>query len=308
MLVDGITGEPVESTLLGKTQYKFTVKGQTFTFDKAGTLGPVPVKANDQLEVAYEVTYLDGYTISGDSTDFGWPEGGVKFFEKLADLKATISGGAKEYALSKLESGATFTVNFTYDGKPCPEKVLAGLEQNLQVSFDGKKVAYEAKREGENFIIALKFNEGDPLKTDVGRIKMTVSSQYVNEHGDATNNAGATAEFTIKDDSRALEMSVVRGQSYYQISEIPNSDPITIKLSYSGDPLTEAEMKATTITYEPQNIKLILEPDYKNSKVIVRLDPKNPPEEDRNDNPLQYFCLGNPMDRGAWWAPVHGVP
>ena len=24
-------------------------------------------------------------------------------------------------------------------------------------------------------------------------------------------------------------------------------------------------------------------------------------------NPLQYFCLGNPMDRGACWATVHGV-
>ena len=24
-------------------------------------------------------------------------------------------------------------------------------------------------------------------------------------------------------------------------------------------------------------------------------------------NPLQYFCLRNPMDRGAWWATVHGV-
>ena len=24
-----------------------------------------------------------------------------------------------------------------------------------------------------------------------------------------------------------------------------------------------------------------------------------------NGNPLQYFCLGNPMDRGAWWATVH---
>ena len=23
-------------------------------------------------------------------------------------------------------------------------------------------------------------------------------------------------------------------------------------------------------------------------------------------NPLQYSCLGNPMDRGAWWAIVHG--
>ena len=26
-----------------------------------------------------------------------------------------------------------------------------------------------------------------------------------------------------------------------------------------------------------------------------------------NDNPLQYSCLGNDMDRGARWAPVHGV-
>jgi len=24
-------------------------------------------------------------------------------------------------------------------------------------------------------------------------------------------------------------------------------------------------------------------------------------------NPFQYSCLGNPMDRGAWWAIVHGV-
>ena len=29
---------------------------------------------------------------------------------------------------------------------------------------------------------------------------------------------------------------------------------------------------------------------------------------ERNGNPLQYSCLGNPMDRGAWWAMVHGVP
>ena len=26
-----------------------------------------------------------------------------------------------------------------------------------------------------------------------------------------------------------------------------------------------------------------------------------------NGNPLQYSCLGNPMDRGAWWASIHGV-
>ena len=26
-----------------------------------------------------------------------------------------------------------------------------------------------------------------------------------------------------------------------------------------------------------------------------------------NGTPLQYSCLENPMDRGAWWATVHGV-
>ena len=26
-----------------------------------------------------------------------------------------------------------------------------------------------------------------------------------------------------------------------------------------------------------------------------------------NANPLQYFCLRNPMDRGALWATVHGI-
>ena len=26
-----------------------------------------------------------------------------------------------------------------------------------------------------------------------------------------------------------------------------------------------------------------------------------------NGNLLQYSCLGNPMDRGSWWAIVHGV-
>ena len=26
-----------------------------------------------------------------------------------------------------------------------------------------------------------------------------------------------------------------------------------------------------------------------------------------NSNPLQYSCLENPMDRGAWWATLHGV-
>ena len=31
------------------------------------------------------------------------------------------------------------------------------------------------------------------------------------------------------------------------------------------------------------------------------------PLEKGDGNPLQYSCLENPVDRGAWWATVHGV-
>ena len=35
---------------------------------------------------------------------------------------------------------------------------------------------------------------------------------------------------------------------------------------------------------------------------------ENPLEEEMATHPLQYSCLENPMDRGAWRATVHRVP
>ena len=32
-----------------------------------------------------------------------------------------------------------------------------------------------------------------------------------------------------------------------------------------------------------------------------------PSSGEGNGNPLQYSCLENPMDGGAWWAAVHGI-
>ena len=41
------------------------------------------------------------------------------------------------------------------------------------------------------------------------------------------------------------------------------------------------------------------------SSIIIFIVDSNPGEG--HGNPLLYSCLDNPMDRGAWWAPVHGV-
>ena len=37
------------------------------------------------------------------------------------------------------------------------------------------------------------------------------------------------------------------------------------------------------------------------------LDTAEPAHVEGNGTPLQYSCLENPMDGGAWWAAVHGV-
>ena len=55
---------------------------------------------------------------------------------------------------------------------------------------------------------------------------------------------------------------------------------------------------------------------FKNTELPGWLSDKDPPAiagnmnlipGGGNGNPLQYFCLENPMDRGAWQAAVHGV-
>ena len=52
----------------------------------------------------------------------------------------------------------------------------------------------------------------------------------------------------------------------------------------------------------------------KNPPVIKRhrLEPwvrkkENEMAGEGNGNPLQYCCVGHPMDRGSWWATVPGV-
>ena len=39
----------------------------------------------------------------------------------------------------------------------------------------------------------------------------------------------------------------------------------------------------------------------------VLFESPKPPLGEGNGTPLQYSCLENPMDGGAWWAAVHGV-
>ena len=73
----------------------------------------------------------------------------------------------------------------------------------------------------------------------------------------------------------------------------------------------------STIPSIKKSYLLILQRDFPSSLLA-----KNPPANagdmgltpgwgrspgEGNDNPLHYSCLRNPLDRGLWWATVHGV-
>ena len=44
-----------------------------------------------------------------------------------------------------------------------------------------------------------------------------------------------------------------------------------------------------------------------NTKDLGSIPGSGRPLGERNGNPFWYSCLEDPMDRGAWWAIVHGV-
>ena len=52
--------------------------------------------------------------------------------------------------------------------------------------------------------------------------------------------------------------------------------------------------------------KMVKYPPAVQETPVQSLSEEDPPGE-RNDDPFQYSCLGNLMDRGAWWTTAHGV-
>ena len=46
---------------------------------------------------------------------------------------------------------------------------------------------------------------------------------------------------------------------------------------------------------------------YSGSLLVIHFERSSVYMGEGSGTPLQYYCLENPMDGGAWWAAVHGV-
>ena len=76
--------------------------------------------------------------------------------------------------------------------------------------------------------------------------------------------------------------------------------PSTSDLSNPGVKLKSPELQAGSLPLS----HLASPPNIKYAWAIASFNDLN---GEGNGNPLQYSCLENPMDRGDWWATVHGI-
>ena len=192
---DAKTGKLISSDLLGKPHYEgsYTINGEKTNFTHDGQSGEVPIvlKMNDTFEADLTVTYLSGYTISKNSTDFGWPKGGVKVLAPPLgkfDAKLTVS---QNYILIKeLEQTPEFIVDLTIGGK----KLTAEEFDAVTVTVDCGGIAHTVtpKKEDSQYLIKLEPTNG----ISEGSYRINVDAKYLDEAGRETQDT-ATAKVTL---------------------------------------------------------------------------------------------------------------
>ena len=192
---DAKTGKLISSDLLGKPHYEgsYTINGEKTNFTHDGQSGEVPIvlKMNDTFEADLTVAYLSGYTISKNSTDFGWPKGGVKVLAPPLgkfDAKLTVS---QDYILIKeLEQTPEFIVDLTIGGK----KLTAEEFDAVTVTVDCGGIAHTVtpKKEDSQYLIKLEPTKG----IAEGGYRINVDAKYLDEASREAQDT-ATAKVTL---------------------------------------------------------------------------------------------------------------
>lgn len=177
---DAKTGKLISSELLGEPHYEgsYSINGEKTGIIHDGYSGEVPItlKMNDTFEADLTVTYLSGYTISKNSTDFGWPEGGVKVLAPpLGKFEAKLTVLQDYILIKELEETPAFFVDLTMDGK----KLTAEEFEAVTVTVDCGGIAHTVtpKKEDSQYVIQLESTKG----IAAGSYRINVEAKYLDE-------------------------------------------------------------------------------------------------------------------------------
>lgn len=283
---DAKLGKLVDSKLLGTPHYE-----GTYTITNSSNGAPQPISADgssgekdvtlqmgDKFKATLTVTYLSGYSITKDSTDFNWPEDGIEVIARPAgDLKLEISGGDGKYSLQKLEDGAPYIAKVYYQGKQ-----ISGdeLENSVDLKWQPETSNAEITKEfaGDHYKLFLGYkNPQKPQETVCGDCSVFIYAEYT-APGSEQAVAQAPLAYTIDADTSALKMEVLAEEDYIVISELEASKAIEVKLTLNGQPLTAEQMKKVELNVV-SDIKYKKTANEANSSYSVKLLPTDGIEE-----------------------------
>ncbi len=279
---DAKTGQLIESDLLGNPSYKgeYSINDQKnqIVCDGYSGIVEVPLKMNDTFDANLTVTYLSGYSIRKDSTDFGWPFGGIKVAARPAgNLKLEISGGDEVYSLQDLDEGKPYIAEIYYEGS----KLVGEELQKVKLEWNPDKSNAEITQEfaDDHYNLWLEYKDpANPQNTECGSCTVTIFASYQQEGSDNAQTQKSLT-YIIVDDFVPLRLEMIAPDSYITIGELDESNPIVVGLSIGGKKLSSEDFDAVKLNVDCGGIEYMLTPDKESSAYLIKLLPTDNIEE-----------------------------
>ncbi len=273
---DAKTGQLIDSDLLGKPKYRgsYYINGEEHPIEYDGGSGSVPVtlNMNDAFDSKLTVTYLSGYTITKDSRDFGWPEGGINVAARPAgELNLEISGGEEMYSLQDIEEGTPYIAKIFYQGAQ-----LSGEElEKVKLEWEPETSNAEIKKNfaDDHYELSLHYKNPDaPQDTVCGACSVTIYAVYAAK-GSSEAQAQAPLTYNIEDDFSPVRMEVIAPQTYFVIDKLGESKPITVMLTMDGAKLTPEDFAAVELKVDCDGIEHTVTANEQDSCYQIKLEP-----------------------------------
>lgn len=273
---DAKTGKLISSKLLGNPHYagSYFINGQEYPISHDGYSGetPVSLKMNDTFDANLTATYLSGYTITKNSTDFGWPAGGIQVAARPAgDMKLEISGGDEIYSLQNLEEGGPFIAKVYYQGTQLTGSELEKVELKWEPETSNAEITKEFADDHWELFLHYK-DPAAPQNTVCGKCTVSIYAFY-SAQGSSEAQTQCPLTYNIRDDFSPLQVSLHAPDDYIVIKELEDSKAIIANLTIEGKPLTAEEFSNVKLQADCGGIEYTITPNAQDSSYAIKLLP-----------------------------------
>jgi len=273
---DAQTGQLISSELLGNPHYQgtYSINGQDVSITYDGYSGEVPISLamDDSFDAELMVTYLSGYTITKDSSDFGWPAGGIKVAARPAgELRLEISGGDAVYSLQYLEEGTPYIAKVYYQGELLTGKELGKVDLKWLPETSNVEIKKELVDDHYNLTLHYK-DPSAPQNTVCGECTVDIHAFYAAK-GSSETEAICPLTYNVNDDFSPLSIEIYAPNDYIVIDELADSPEIVVALKINGAELTAEDFAAVDLQVDCGGIEHTVTANEQDSSYLIKLLP-----------------------------------